>query len=314
MVRRRNALGAATLAALIVSALAAPAWAEDKIRIAVLDFNTDPVHGTWRYGWSYNNLATTAADTLTHELVRTGSFSVIERNRLDEVLREQDLGASGAVDASTAARLGKVLGVQLVVIGTVMEFGIDEKGGRIPQVGRWKWGRGVGAELVTGKTRLGARLVDTTTAEILGSWEGDGSHRFGKGEFAGASLGQSWDTGMASKILAEAIESLAQSIAGEAAGLDPSTTRGGLEAKIARVDGDKLYLAIGSADGVRVGDTFEVHGLGEAILDPDTGEELGRERSRRGTIEITQVVNDKLSIAKATSGAGYAVGDLAVQK
>lgn len=290
-------------------------WAQaDKIRIAVLDFNTEAVHGTWRYGWSYNNLATTAADNLTHELVQTGQFSVIERNKLESILREQDLASSGAVDASTAARMGKVLGVQMVVIGSVLEFGINEKGGKIPQVGKWKWGRGIGASVVTGKAKLSARLVDTTTAEILGSFEGSGAHRFGKGEFAGARAGQNWDTGMASKILSEAVQSIAGSLQGQAVNLEPSTYRGGIEGKIARVDGGKIYLSVGAASGVRVGDMFVVRSLGEAILDPDTGEELGREEGERGRVKITKIVGDKLSIAEAESGSGFAVGDKVLMK
>lgn len=287
----------------------AHAVAEDKVRIAVLDFNTEAVHSTWRYGWSYSRLATTAADGLTHQLVQNREFSVIERNRLSEILAEQDLAASGAIDASTAAQLGKVLGVQLVVIGSVLEFGINEKGGKIPQVGKWKFGRGVGASVVTGSAKLSARLVDTTTAEILGSWEGDGKHRFGKGEFAGARAGQNFDTGMASKILLEANEKLGREIAAAASSIEPTTLRGGIDGKVARVDGGKIYLNVGESSGVRVGDRFRVTALGEAILDPDTGEELGRDESFRGTLEVTQVMGAKLSIARAVEGQDFAAGD-----
>ncbi len=199
--------------------------------------------------------------------------------------------------------------MQLVVIGSVSEFGIKEQGGRIPQIGKWKWGRGVGGKLVTGTCALSARLVDTTTAEILAIGEAKSSHKFGKGEFAGASLGTNWDSGMASKVLAKAVEKLAQDIAGGAANIDPSTMRGGLVGKIAKVSGDKIYVNLGSASGIKVGDRFTVTALGEVIIDPDTGENLGGIESEIGEIEIIQVAGAKLSVARPVSGSGFAVGN-----
>lgn len=283
--------------------------AEDKIRIAVVDFDTEAIRHNWRYSWSHANLARAAADNLATELVQTGTFRVIERQQLDLVLAEQNLGDYGRVDPSTAARIGKILGVQLVVIGGVTEFGVDEKKAKVPQVGKWKWGRGVGGKLVTGKSALTARLVDTTTAEILGAYEADAKSQFAEGEFAGASLGTTWDSGLASKVLAEAVEGLAREISRYGSDLQPSTVRGGLEGKVARIDGVKIYLNLGDASGVKAGDRFEVRSQGEEILDPDTGESLGSEESVLGVIEVEKIVNDRLSVARAVEGSGFGVGN-----
>ncbi len=303
-----------TILGLVAALSLATAAESEKIRVAVVDFDTSAIRGTWRYGWSYHNLERAAADNLATELVKTGRFRVIERQQLDKILAEQNLGDTARVDASTAARIGKVLGVQLVVIGGVSEFGISEKGGKIPQVGKWKWGRGVGGKLVTGKSSLNARLVDTTTAEILGAYEASGSHKFGSAEFAGAKAGTKWDSGMASKVLAEAVEDLARSIAKGANDLSPSTTRGGLEAKIAKVGSGTVYLNIGSASGVKAGDRFEIRAMGEAIIDPDTGESLGGVESDVGVVEITKVINERLSEARVVEGSGFAVGNRALMK
>ncbi|RMF76100.1 MAG: hypothetical protein D6738_02120, partial [Acidobacteria bacterium] len=191
---------ALALATLVPATTAGHAADDGKIRIAVLDFDTSALHGSWRWGWSWHRLETAAADSVTHELVNSGRFRVIERNRLDAVLREQNLGDSGRIDPSTAAGIGKLLGVQLVVLGSVTEFGIEEYGGRIPQVGRWKFGRGIGGKLVKGSATLTARVIDTTTGEILGSYEGSGEHKFGKGQFSGASFGKNFDTTTTSKV------------------------------------------------------------------------------------------------------------------
>ncbi len=303
-----------TILGLVAALSLATAAESEKIRVAVVDFDTSAIRGTWRYGWSYHNLERAAADNLATELVKTGRFRVIERQQLDKILAEQNLGDTARVDASTAARIGKILGVQLVVIGGVSEFGISEKGGKIPQVGKWKWGRGVGGKLVTGKSSLNARLVDTTTAEILGAYEASGSHKFGSAEFAGAKAGTKWDSGMASKVLAEAVEDLARNIAKGANDLSPSTTRGGLEAKIAKVGSGTVYLNIGSASGVKAGDRFEIRSMGDAIIDPDTGESLGGVESDVGVVEITKVINERLSEARIVEGSGFAVGNRALMK
>jgi curli biogenesis system outer membrane secretion channel CsgG len=286
----------------------------EKTRIAVVDFNTDAIHGTWRYSWSWHNLARAASDNLTSELVKTGRFRVIERQQLDKVLSEQNLAESGRIDPTTAARIGKILGVQLIVIGAVTEFEVEEKGAHIPQIGKWKWGSGIGGKLVTGKTALTARLVDTTTAEILGAFDGAGAHSFGKGEFAGASLGTEWNSGMASKILADAVKKLAEDISTKSSNVTPSTSRGGLVGKLAKVDGGTVYVNLGSASGLKVGDRFEIRRVGEKVVDPDSGEALGGEEEAVGVVEITKIVNEKLSIGRTVEGRDFKVGDRAVMK
>lgn len=311
---RTYSLVIAALAMVLPALVPSVRAADEKVRIAVVDFDTEALQGSWRYSWNWTNLARAAADNLASQLVKTGKFRVIERQQLDKVLSEQNLGESGRVDPSTAARIGKILGVQLIVVGAVTEFEIKEQGGRIPQIGKWKWGSGVGATIVTGKCALTARLVDTTTAEILGAYDGKGGHSFGKGEFAGASLGTEWNSGMASKVLAEAVEKLATDIGNKGGGLTPSTPRGGLEGKVAKADGGSVYINLGSASGVKVGDKFEIRRVGEAIQDPDTGEVLGGDEEVIGVIEITKVVNEKLSIGKAASGSGFEAGDRAVMK
>lgn len=49
----------------------------------------------------------------------TNVFEVVERSRLSQVMSEQQLEVSGAVDESQAVRVGKLLGVDAIVIGTL---------------------------------------------------------------------------------------------------------------------------------------------------------------------------------------------------
>jgi len=59
-----------------------------------------------------------ATEKITHELVNSGGLLVIERSRIDEILKEQDFAHSAVVDAGTAARIGKILSVDAVIAGT----------------------------------------------------------------------------------------------------------------------------------------------------------------------------------------------------
>ena len=87
------------------------------------------------------------AEQLTHELVSSSSLRVAERSRLKDVLKEQELLQQGIADPATAARLGRLLLVDAVLIGS-----ITGKGDR---------------------TEVFLRLVDSETALILKTAKGE---------------------------------------------------------------------------------------------------------------------------------------------
>jgi TolB-like protein len=60
---------------------------------------------------------------LTRFLVNTKAFEVVERQELEKVLQEQSLGQMGVLDPESAAQAGKILGVNILVTGTLMRFG-----------------------------------------------------------------------------------------------------------------------------------------------------------------------------------------------
>jgi curli biogenesis system outer membrane secretion channel CsgG len=103
------------------------------------------------------------SDVFATEAFRSGRFVVTERDQLAAVLREQDLGRSGRVDPSTAAEAGRVLGAEVLVLGSVTEFGVEQsgRGGRLFGI------LGGSAETVTARVSVDVRMVDAVTAEIL---------------------------------------------------------------------------------------------------------------------------------------------------
>lgn len=87
---------------------------DKKIRIAVMDFKT--------IGES-SDLGEGVAEILRTILMDSGKYMVIERGMLKQVLEEQKLGLSGVVEPKTAATIGRILGANLVVVGSVVKTG-----------------------------------------------------------------------------------------------------------------------------------------------------------------------------------------------
>lgn len=82
-------------------------------RIAVMDFtNGSPVNPE-----KVEPLRRALGTTLAGALVRAGRVQVIERNRLSALMAEQDLAKTGRIDDATAARVGRLLGVNYLFLG-----------------------------------------------------------------------------------------------------------------------------------------------------------------------------------------------------
>jgi len=105
---------------------------------------------------------------------RTDVFTIVERSRLDQVLKEQDLGATGVVDEKQAATLGKVLGVDAIVMGTITPSSNDATDRRQQTLYQGGNKYNVVVDCITRKVsvRVRMRVVNATTGEILGTKEG----------------------------------------------------------------------------------------------------------------------------------------------
>ena len=103
--------------------IVAQARAERK-RVAVLDFDASTSSTGYYYGWLGIGPAKGVSDLLTNALVKEGTYIVLERSKVEQILKEQNFGASGRLDASTAAQIGKILGADAVIIGTITQFNL----------------------------------------------------------------------------------------------------------------------------------------------------------------------------------------------
>ena len=117
------AFARAALAAIALMG-AATAWAAgDRPVLAVTEFQNQSGAGWWRGGVGWE-----LAGMLTNELAATGKFRMVERSQLESVLQEQNLAASGRVQGGTGARIGKLVGADYLVTGTVTSYEENTKG------------------------------------------------------------------------------------------------------------------------------------------------------------------------------------------
>jgi len=86
------------------------------VNIAVFPFQADE-----KLSKKKVNLA--VSELLSQKLIRKSKFRLLERASLDDVLKEQKLGLSGAIESETAAKVGRLAGVKLIVLGSVVQMG-----------------------------------------------------------------------------------------------------------------------------------------------------------------------------------------------
>jgi curli biogenesis system outer membrane secretion channel CsgG len=271
---------AALAAGMMVPASSAP---QAKIRVAIWDFENHS-QGSW---WFHNDLGPAARnqiDTAFSENSKLAEmFTVLEREKLAMVMKEQGLAASGAVDPQQAAKVGKLLGVKYIITGGIDKFAINTTRGGFG---------GIGGNMTTADATISVRFIDTTTAERVISLNASGQVKKGGGVIRGASLSRDAEWGIASEAIVKAAAAVAEKLVSADYLSKVSSAAGataGVDARIAKVDGNRAYINIGSSSGVKVGDKYVIIHRGEEIVDPVTGMKLGAEEKQTGTGVVVEV-------------------------
>ncbi len=302
----------------------APAPGGRKKRVAVFDFDFATVQSSSAAVFGTNvDVGKGISDLLVRHLVEDGTYSVIERKAMDKILGEQNFSNSNRADANSAAKIGKILGVDAIIVGSVTQFGNDNQNTKVGGGGGGWGGFGVGGfshKKSKAVVQVDARLVNIDTAEIMGvasgkgessrestsllgggsNWHGfgGGAVDFGSSDFQQTILGEAVNQAvvqMSSELVADNSKLVARTIS--------------VEGVVASVDGGQIVLNIGSKAGLKVGDQLTVKRVSKEIKDPSTGQVIRRMTSDIGIIRLTDV--DEISAVGApVSGAGFKVGDM----
>ena len=138
--------------------LPSAAMAQGKPVLGVIEFKNESGAGWWSGGVGWE-----LAGMLSNELGATNAFRIVERSKLEAVLQEQNLGASGRVAAGTGAKIGKLTGAQYLVAGTVTSYEENTKGtgGGISFRGVSLGGKSSEAYLA-----VDIRVINATTGEV----------------------------------------------------------------------------------------------------------------------------------------------------
>jgi TolB-like protein len=107
--------------------------------IAVMTFDNGGSNGPDRE--AMDGLQVGLQQQVLTELAQNTQLRIVDRGRLKDIMAEQDLGASGRVDPSTAAKIGKLVGARYMVFGSFMDW--------------------------NGEMSLTARIIDTETSEMV---------------------------------------------------------------------------------------------------------------------------------------------------
>jgi curli biogenesis system outer membrane secretion channel CsgG len=291
-----------------------------KHRVAVLDFNYATVMTASQAVFGTNvDIGKGISDMLIDRLVNDGTYRVIERNAIDKILNEQNFSNSNRADASTAAKIGHVLGVDAVIVGDITQFGRDDQSRNLGGLGgNWHGGvlGGIGTHSAKAEVAITARLIDTSTGEILGSATGKGeSKRSGTNLLAGGAGSGGYGAGAAGmnssnfsetiigEATSDAVTQLAQGLIGASGKLPtyvpPAVVVSGLVADASTSD---IIINVGSKAGLRVGDKLAVGRVVRVVKDPATGKPLRSIENTVGTLTITSVDTD--SAVGSFSGTG----------
>lgn len=211
-------------------------------------------------------------DELIHQLVATRKFDVLERQRVDDLIREKQFRESDYASPEEAPKLARLLGADYFVLGRLDDIGAETVSKTVPY----------SSTVVTqqeGHLKVYLRIIDARSGRIVA----------------------------ADKVLQEAVlrlplpdrrfgkpsprETLGGKLLAEAAGtLVGRITDSVFPLRVAQVSGKTLYLNRGAdSSGLKPGDVLAVIRQGDAIVDTDTGETLGHTETEVARVTVTDV-------------------------
>jgi curli biogenesis system outer membrane secretion channel CsgG len=315
----------ANSAGVTASVAAAQTPAPRKKLVAVCDFDFATVQSSSSAMFGSNiDVGKGISDLLINYLLKDGTYRVIDRENIDKILKEQNFSNSDRANPATAAKIGKILGVDAIIVGKITQFGSDKKTTNVGGLGGGLGRLGVG-DVGHSKTKaivgISAHIIDIDTAEILVPAEGMGESSRESTSLTGGGGGWSGfgggnvnfgDSNFQQTIIGEAVKLAVTQLSGELVAGAPKLVGRTIvvQGLVAAVDGGQIVLNVGSSTGLKVGDEMHIERVTSEVKDPATGQVIRRMTAPVGVIKITDV-DAKSAVGVVISGSGFKTGDVA---
>lgn len=325
MIRNIRLLGAFLTASALLSAQ--PAATKPAIAVDAFDYSTVMTSVQAVFGTQVN-IGQGIRALMVKRIVDTNKLTVVERAKVDNLMKEQDFGVSGRVKQGTQAKIGEIRGAKLALMGDIVTFGRDDekKGGSLGGIGGGLVGRiGAGRKTDKAVVVLNYRIVNIETSEVLTAGEAKGESKrtstsiggfMGGWRGAGGAQVDMTSSNFAETIIGEAVtaavDQLAADLAGKSDMISSNIPKVSIEARIAAITGNSVTINAGSTGGVTAGMEMDVLRVGKEIKDPVSGEVLDVETTPLGTLKITSV-RDRVASGEY-SGPAAKVGDMVKTK
>lgn len=149
-----------TLAGAAALSLCGAALADNHPSVAVTDFTNNGSGASWFHG----DVGQQLGDLLSNELSASGDFNVIERQKVNAVLAEQDFARSGRVRQGTGPATGNITGARYLVAGSVASYteNTSDSGGGVSFSG-FHMGGGKSQAYVA----IDLRVIDAETSQVV---------------------------------------------------------------------------------------------------------------------------------------------------
>jgi curli biogenesis system outer membrane secretion channel CsgG len=193
-----------------------------KLRVGVVNFKNDTPR-------KVRDIEKAATNILTTMLGEAGSFIVVPQQDMKSILDQQKLGASGAINASTAAKMGQILGLNAILTGSITSYAelVEGSNTLLTQ-----------SKTQVAKVGVDYRIVDTTTGQQLFAAHGKGEFRKESGGFLGFGSKSSRDTSLKDGALRDALGKAMNKITQQ-------LTSDRWSGRIASIKGSNVYINAG---------------------------------------------------------------------
>lgn len=243
-----------------------------KRSLAVLDFTIHTSNDPRQHEEFQTNLLT---DKLTSALAQTRKFRIVERQRIDNLLREFKLSEQGFAAKEAAVKAGEMVGADYMLTGSINALGASSRTEAVPYTNET-------VTTMSGRVAADMRIVDSRTGEIVAAWRAESSHAKSGAVDREAFL-DSLQQDLARKLVEKILEAV-------------------YPVKVAEIQPDGVvYLNRGEGGGLRAGDNLDVFQPGKVIVDPDTREVIGASEVKVGSIRVLEV-RPRVTLAQVTGG------------